>query len=145
MTREKFEAEWRSVNELYRAWGNRTGRRPEDWVPTCTSYPLTFYEAADGDNVQAKRNRSLVARRIPRGRVPDIDHLRSPRLQEFLAALPTMRAFRDELQGRRPADPTRQALECLCAEIAGAARWARTVELEPARAKHRRRDVGSAA
>jgi hypothetical protein len=53
-----------------------------------------------------------------------------------------MRALRDEVHGKRPVDPIRQALECLWAEIAGAARWARTKELETARAKHRRRNAG---
>jgi hypothetical protein len=65
-----------------------------------------------------------------------LDHRpHSPRRQEFRSALLAMRAFRDEAQGKRPADPIRQALECLYTEMAGAARWARTVELETARAK----------
>jgi transcriptional regulator with XRE-family HTH domain len=74
--------------------------------------------------------------------VGDLDHPpRSPQLQKFLSAFPAMRAFRDELQGGHPADPIRQAIECLCAEIAGAARWARTVERETALATARANPV----
>jgi hypothetical protein len=68
--------------------------------------------------------------------VGDLDHHpHSPRRQEFPSALLAMRAFRDEAQGKRPADPISQALECLCAEIAAAARWARTVEVSTARVR----------
>ncbi len=110
-------------------------KEEDSWTPTREELQVRMIPRAELD--------AWPPRGAPRSRdttadppVGDIDRYpHSPQLQKFLSAVPGMRAFRDELQGRRPADPTREALARLCAEIAGAARWARTVERETARAK----------
>jgi hypothetical protein len=131
-------AEYGVLDNLYQAWGERdeTGR------PTRTSYPLSFYETArHGD--EATRNRRLVQRRVQRGLVRDVDSPLS-RLFENLFPLRALPPGAAELWGARPpCTPAQQALECLCAEITRAARWARTVEISTAQApvwaEHRRR------
>jgi hypothetical protein len=139
MSRPTYETEYRGLDTLYQAWGNRdeTGR------PTRTSYPLSFYETADGDGDQATRNRRLVQRRVKRGLVRDVDSPLS-RLFESLFPVRAMPIVPAELgDARPPCAPAQQALECLCAEITRAARWARTVEISTAQAPvwadHRRR------
>jgi hypothetical protein len=108
--------------------------KEESWTPTREELELRMIPRAELDArpaIGAPRSRDMSTDPP----VGDLDHHPpSSRLQEFRSALPAMRAFRDELQGRRPADPTRQALECLCSEITRAARWGRTVQISTAQA-----------
>ena len=117
----------------------------EFWTPTPEALEVQMISRATFEAwpaTAAMRPRPMP----PLTPVDDLDHdPPSARLEEFRAALPAMRALRDEAQGTRPADPTRQALDCLCYEITCAARWARTVTHETATAPPRRGDAGLAA
>jgi hypothetical protein len=114
----------------------------DSWRPTREELQLQLISrdefdacrpVAAGSPELARLVASLRATSPPPGRRVADD--RSPRLLEFLSALPAMRELRAELQGMRPpAAPTLQALECLCSEITRAARWGRTVEISTAQA-----------
>jgi hypothetical protein len=107
----------------------------ESWDPTHEELQLRMIPRAEFEAWPALTYTPRPRHEHRRPPVGEIDHpSRSSQLQKVLSAFPAMRAFRDELQGRGPADPTSEALECLSTEIAGAARWGRTVEISTAQA-----------